>query len=106
MEEVDNADNVRKEIKSKFGSVVQATSDSLDYTFDAVVNNIKIDGDKLVITIFSDPNKSFDLVINDIKPSEGQWVLETNDGLWAFRVPDTDRAKRFLKKMKGEGING
>lgn len=105
MEEVETADNVRKEIKSKFGSVVQATSDNLDYTFDAVVNNIKVQDGKLVITIFADPIKSFDLVIHDIKSSAGQWVLHTDNGLWAFRVPETDRAKRFLKKMKGEGVN-
>lgn len=106
MEEVGNAENVRKEIKSKFGSVVQAISDDHDYSFDAVVNNVKIVDGHLAITIFPDPNKSFDLVIQDIEQKDGQWLLHTSDGLWAFRVPETNRAKRFLRKMKEAGVDG
>lgn len=105
MEEVDQAAAVRKGFKSKFGSVVQAIADDQDWTFDAVINNVSVRDGQLVLTIFADPNKSFDLEIKDIEEQENQWLLHTNSGLWAFRVPEENRAKRFLKQMKEAGVD-
>lgn len=105
MEEVGDASKVRKDMKSRFGSVVQAISDAHDFTFDAVINDVKIENGKMVITIFADPNKSFDLEIHDIVEQDNQWLLHTNNGLWAFRQPDEARAKRFLKGMKEAGVD-
>lgn len=107
MDQVTSAEALREKIKSEFGSVVQATPENDDYTFDAVVNRVWEDEDGSVyVRIFADQSKSFDLQVTEIDKQETQWVLFTGSGKWGFRALEPDRAKRFLKFMKEAGVNG